>query len=128
MLHLLSLYSFRTSKGFSIYLCYTCSLCLPSYVFICIHVTCTCQYIGCICRHVHEFLFATCFTILCVCSLCIHSMCVHIYVHMYVYMHISMHVHMYLWAYHTKVRCLSFLLHGNRRVAILCCCYLSWIN
>lgn len=52
MLQLLSLSSFRISKGYIMDLCCTCSLCLPSYVS-----TYTYTYIW--------VLFAVCFTILC---------------------------------------------------------------
>ena len=128
MLQLLSLSSFRISKGYIMDLCCTCSLCLPSYVS-----TYTYTYIW--------VLFAMCFTILWVCACCV-STCVYIhtyvyicmcYIYIYIYIYIYMRIfficlHMFLWACRVKVRCLSFLFLGNRRVSSYFSGYITWIS
>lgn len=94
MLHLPSLSSFRTSKGYSVYLCCTCSLCSPSCVCICIHVTCAHQYIY-ICAYAHRYMSFVCtmsHNTMWVCVLCIFMICVYTYKDLCTCIHTHVHV------------------------------------
>lgn len=120
MLQLLSLSSFRISKGYIMDLCCTCSLCLPSYVS-----TYTYTYIW--------VLFAVCFTILCE---YVHVVYPHAYIYTRVYMYvfyIYMRIfftclHMFLWACRVKVRCFEFPFPWKPESSSYFSGYITWIS